>query len=97
MKKSFFKQKDKQKHIGVSALISVGVSVLSYLLDYDSSVTVEITLIFIAVVSFLKEVVYDFYLGRGTPDVMDVVANFIGFTLGFIIVQAYIYATCVFC
>jgi len=97
MKKSFFKQKDKQKHIGVSVLISVVVSSISCILHYDSWMTVAITLLFIVIVSFLKEVVYDFYLGRGTPDVMDVVANFIGFTLGFIIVQAYIYATCVFC
>ena len=95
MKKSFFKQRDKQKHIAVSVLISSCVSAISALY-YENTIyyTLVAVLLFILLVSFLKEVVYDFYLGKGTPDVMDVVANTVGFILGFIIVQLGIYLIC---
>ena len=75
---NFFKQADKIKHMGASAIISmlvIGANIYyGTQLDY-LAFTVLITLV---AVSVGKEIIYDKMMGRGTPDIMDVLANTIG-------------------
>ena len=89
-KESFFKQKDKQKHMLISFIIAVVViGIAMYRGSPSDTITVLITATFV-MVSIFKEIIFDKILGKGTPDAMDVVANFIGMAIALILYFLYI-------
>lgn len=64
---------DKQLHIIVSMLITLIVYVVC-----NSLITAILATVAIGVA---KEIIWDYYLGRGTPDKMDIVADIIGIVM----------------
>jgi len=61
---------DKQLHFLASALLTAWIYVLGIDVLYASFI--------VFLIGVAKEVYYDYKLGRGTPDYLDVVANLVG-------------------
>lgn len=63
-------QKDKLKHFAITVAMVVFLFVITSMLWVSVSVALSIGL--------LKELWYDLWLKRGTPDIYDMVANILG-------------------
>ena len=74
-----FKQEDKQKHL----LAGLALSILAGLLFCP-----RIGLAAAAVIGALKEIVWDWLLKKGTPELLDFVATVAGGALGAVILHA---------
>jgi len=72
----FLKQKDKQKHILISALLTI----LSLQLISNYILAIGI----VVVIGMSKELIHDWLLGKGHPEFKDMLANSIGISIGVI-------------
>lgn len=83
--REFLKQKDKQKHILYSTLLTMGLSgVLLYVLALYCSIV--LAMFFTTMIGVSKEL-YD-SLGSGTEDIGDIYADVIGVLAGGVVVSA---------
>lgn len=78
---------DKWLHIIVCAVIACAVALLD-VAEFDRPIAVASAIGAIAafLIGLLKEIVWDFILGKGTADVNDLIADFVGSLIGFIFV-----------
>lgn len=78
---------DKVAHASVSANLTLGVSAVAHLLGAKHPLLIGI--VTALTVGLLKELVWDLALGRGSPEVLDVVANVLGVTSGALVAVAF--------
>ena len=71
-------QKDKQYHFVGSAILAI--------VFYMLTQSILGTIVMAIGVGAVKELFYDLYLNRGTPDIYDMLANSIGVIFGIILV-----------
>ena len=84
MKKPFFKQRDKQLHL---ALTAIGVLVLVLMFRVDPNLSA----LAILVASIGKEFLYDKVMAKGHPSLEDVYANTIGTVTGYFLSYVIMY------